>query len=51
MPNSGAGLRRLQYRVEEWDLALRSFIKGLNKEVILGGDLNVGHQPIDVYNY
>lgn len=49
VPNSGEGLKRLDYR-EKWDKDFHQYIVGLNhkKPVILCGDLNVAHQPIDI---
>ena len=51
-PNSGQALKRLDYRVETWDVAFRKFIKTLNKTkpTIVTGDLNVAHQEIDIHN-
>lgn len=54
-PNSGAELARLDYRVEEWDVAFRRYINGLVTKftkipVIVCGDLNVAHKSIDLYN-
>jgi exodeoxyribonuclease III len=48
-PNSGEGLKRLDYR-EKWDEAFRKHVTGLSrrKPVIICGDLNVAHQPIDI---
>lgn len=48
-PNSGDGLKRLDYR-ETWDIAFRDHIVSLKKRkpVIVCGDLNVAHQPIDI---
>ncbi len=48
-PNSGAGLKRLDYR-QEWDKAFLHYLKKLEnqKPVILCGDLNVAHQEIDI---
>lgn len=48
-PNSGEGLRRLDYR-ERWDEEFRNYVVGLSarKPVIICGDLNVAHQPIDI---
>ncbi len=48
-PNSGQGLKRLDYR-EKWDEEFRKYVVGLaaNKPVIICGDLNVAHQPIDI---
>ncbi|XP_013631817.1 PREDICTED: DNA-(apurinic or apyrimidinic site) lyase, chloroplastic-like isoform X1 [Brassica oleracea var. oleracea] len=52
VPNSGDGLKRLSYRVEEWDRTLSNYIKELEKSkpVILTGDLNCAHEEIDIYN-
>ncbi|BBH07265.1 apurinic endonuclease-redox protein [Prunus dulcis] len=52
VPNSGDGLRRLSYRINEWDPSLSNYMKELEKSkpVILTGDLNCAHQEIDIYN-
>ncbi|KAL6540672.1 hypothetical protein OROMI_024555 [Orobanche minor] len=52
VPNSGDGLRRLPYRITEWDPSLSNYMKDLEKSkpVILTGDLNCAHQEIDIYN-
>lgn len=52
VPNSGDGLRRLEFRATQWDVALREYIKSLEskKPVILCGDLNVAHQDRDIYD-
>lgn len=49
VPNSGNGLKRLDYR-KEWDVEMLKFLKGLEskKPVIWCGDLNVAHQEIDI---
>lgn len=54
VPNAGVrGLDRLDYRVKEWDLDFQQYLKNLEtskgKPVILCGDLNVAHHPIDIY--
>lgn len=51
VPNSGQGLKRLEYR-EEWDAAFLEYIKELQtqKPVVLCGDMNVAHRPIDLKN-
>ena len=51
VPNSQSGLLRLPYRVE-WDKAFLKYLKGLEKKkpVIVCGDMNVAHQPIDLKN-
>ncbi len=49
VPNSGSGLKRLDYR-SKWDKAFTSYIRKLKKEkpVIMTGDFNVAHQAIDL---
>ena len=51
-PNSGFDLKKLKYRVEQWDVEFRKHIIKLRettqKPVIVAGDLNVSHQPIDI---
>lgn len=51
VPNSGSELVRLDYR-EQWDKDFTNYLKNLEKSkpVILCGDLNVAHQPIDLKN-
>ncbi|MDA9909576.1 exodeoxyribonuclease III [Gammaproteobacteria bacterium] len=48
-PNSGNGLRRLEYR-QQWDKDFLSYLKNLeqSKPVIICGDLNVAHKDIDL---
>ena len=49
-PNAGEGLKRLDYRADKWDVEFRNYVVGLQskKPVIICGDLNVAHQPIDI---
>lgn len=49
VPNSGSGLKRLDYR-QTWDKSFLSYLKRLEKEkpVIACGDFNVAHQEIDI---
>ncbi len=49
VPNSGAGMKRLEYRAT-WDTAFANYLANLRetKPVILTGDLNVAHQAIDL---
>ncbi|WP_271711662.1 exodeoxyribonuclease III [Marinigracilibium pacificum] len=49
VPNSSSGLKRLPYRTE-WDKDFLKFLKGLEskKPVVVCGDFNVAHQPIDI---
>lgn len=51
VPNSGRGLPRLIYR-QKWDKDLLKYLKDLEKKkpIILTGDLNVAHKPIDLKN-
>lgn len=48
-PNAGEELKRLDYR-EAWDATFRNYLVQLQqkKPVIVCGDLNVAHQPIDI---
>ncbi len=50
-PNAQDGLRRLEHRMA-WDNAFREYLVALDREkpVIVCGDLNVAHQPIDLKN-
>ncbi|MBR1579932.1 MAG: exodeoxyribonuclease III [Selenomonadaceae bacterium] len=50
-PNSRQELARLDYRMA-WDDAFRHYVERLSerKPVVVGGDLNVAHQPIDLKN-
>jgi exodeoxyribonuclease III len=49
VPNSGQELKRLEYR-KEWDEEFQAYIKRLDelKPVIVIGDFNVAHEPIDL---
>jgi len=51
-PNSGMALKRLKYRITEWDIAFRKYIFNLNKikNIMITGDLNVAYQDIDIHN-
>jgi len=48
-PNSGAELKRLEYR-RQWDADFLDYLKTLEKDkpVIACGDFNVAHRPIDL---
>ena len=54
VPNSGDGLKRLDYRINEWDADFHAYLKRLEQEkgkpVLLCGDLNVAHNEIDLYD-
>lgn len=49
VPNSGSELLRLGYR-QTWDAAFLAFLKNLEKTkpVLVCGDFNVAHKPIDL---
>ena len=51
VPNSGEGLKRLEYRLE-WDKRFRAYLKSLDgrKPLIAVGDFNVAHKTIDIKN-
>lgn len=51
VPNSGQQLERLDYR-RQWDADFLIYLKGLEKKkpVIVCGDYNVAHRPIDLKN-
>jgi exodeoxyribonuclease-3 len=51
VPNSGAGLKRLDYRAA-WDEAFKSYLSDLQnvKPIIVTGDFNVAHAAIDLKN-
>lgn len=48
-PNSGAELKRLEYR-QEWDRAFLVYLKKLEKKkpLVICGDFNVAHKEIDI---
>ena len=48
-PNSGNGLKRLDYR-QQWDADFLAYLQQLEKQkpVVLCGDLNVAHKDIDL---
>lgn len=52
IPNAGEGLKRLAYRVKEWDVAFQAYLEELKKikSVIWSGDINVAHQEIDIHD-
>ena len=51
VPNSQDGLRRLDYRMR-WEDDFRAYVSRLasKKGVIICGDMNVAHEPIDLKN-
>lgn len=51
VPNSQDQLKRIDYRMK-WEDDLRDYVTGLDKikPVIICGDMNVAHEPIDLKN-
>ncbi len=51
VPNSGQKLERLNYR-QQWDAAFLKYLIALEKKkpVVVCGDFNVAHRPIDLKN-
>lgn len=51
VPNSGSGLKRLDYR-ETWDESFKNYLAVLQdkKPIIVTGDFNVAHRAIDLKN-
>lgn len=52
VPNAGDRLKRLDYRVDKWDVTFQNYLINLTKEknIILTGDLNVAHKEIDIHD-
>jgi exodeoxyribonuclease-3/AP endonuclease-1 len=50
VPNSGEGLKRLEYRLGEWERDLRATAAAAARPLLLGGDLNVAHGDADIWN-
>lgn len=53
VPNSGEGLKRLEYRVGEWDVQFSKYVKGLEqrgKPVVVTGDMNCAIEEIDIHS-
>ena len=51
-PNSGMGAKRLDFKVAFCDALLEQLVelKNQGKNVVITGDYNIAHNPIDVYN-
>lgn len=51
-PNAGEGLKRVDYRVKEWDKDFFEYINSLKskKDIILCGDLNVARDDKDIFD-
>lgn len=49
VPNSGSGLKRLEYR-STWDQAFANYLSKLRKKkpIVVTGDFNVAHEAIDL---
>ena len=48
-PNAQDGLKRIDHRMA-WEDAFRAFLMGLDKPVMVSGDLNVARTDIDLKN-
>lgn len=48
-PNSGAGLKRLEFR-KAWDAAFASWLAALDKPFVVCGDLNVARNALDIWD-
>lgn len=54
VPNSGDGLKRLDYRLDAWDPALAAWVDkrhAAGAQVVVVGDLNVAHLDADIWNW
>jgi exodeoxyribonuclease III len=53
VPNSGQGLKRLDYRTTIWDKQMGEYMRHLEKRkpVVLIGDLNVAYGILDIHNF
>ena len=51
-PNSGMNAKRLDFKVDFCDALLDELkqLKGRGKNLVITGDYNIAHHPIDVYN-
>ena len=51
-PNSGMNAKRLDFKVDFCDALLDELkeLKGQGKNLVITGDYNIAHHPIDVYN-
>ena len=52
-PNSKMDLSRLNYRTQQWDKGFINhcnLLKGVDRSVVICGDLNVAHKSIDVWS-
>ena len=52
VPNSGAGLKRIDYRIQKWEADVRNYLNDLakKKHVCYIGDMNVAHLDEDIWN-
>eukprot|EP00927_Polykrikos_kofoidii_P080565 TRINITY_DN7745_c0_g1_i1.p1 TRINITY_DN7745_c0_g1~~TRINITY_DN7745_c0_g1_i1.p1 ORF type:complete len:380 (+),score=19.51 TRINITY_DN7745_c0_g1_i1:162-1301(+) len=51
VPNSGDGLQRLDFRINQWEPAVARHLRSLQarKPTLYCGDLNVAHQELDLW--
>ena len=50
VPNSGDKLKRLDYRVNDWDVKFKKFLQDVEKPIIVVGDMNVARTELDLKN-
>lgn len=52
VPNAGMKLERLKYKIETWNPRIKAHLDELSKKktTIWTGDLNVAHEPIDIFD-
>ena len=50
VPNSGEHLQRLDFRVNDWDNAFEHYLARIKGKLVVCGDLNVAHHPIDIHD-
>ena len=50
VPNAGENLKRMDYRIK-WDKKFRSYLKHINKKLLITGDFNVAFDKhLDIWN-
>ena len=50
VPWSGRSLERLDFRVNDWDNAFEHYLARIKGKILVCGDLNVAHHPIDIHD-
>ena len=47
MPHGGRDKRDIEYKLEAYDILLR-YLENINRDIIIVGDFNIAHKPIDL---